>query len=206
MAFALGINKLFIHSFTHQPDETYPGWQMGKWGICMNRKLTWWEQSSAWFEYLARCQFMLQQGHFVGDILAFQGEGAPVATYFAYQADDVRMSVTPLSNQETIREIAPQGYAYTACNDETILSRLSVSDNKLVLPHGPGYRVLILPERTTMTPELLTALKNLINQGAIVYGPKPEKAPGLVNYPSADEQVKILTAEIWGSIDGVKHR
>jgi hypothetical protein len=41
----------------------------GKWGIHINRKITWWEQSHAWFSYLGRCQFMLQQGRFVGDIL-----------------------------------------------------------------------------------------------------------------------------------------
>lgn len=203
MAFALGINQLYFHSSTHQPDETYPGWQMGKWGICMNRKITWWEQSHAWLSYLARCQFMLQQGHFVGDILAFHSEGAPVSTFYAYQSDEVRQkSTSGFTNLQTTRAIAPPGYAWTGCNDETILSRLTVKDNKLILPHGASYRVLILPERTEMTPGLLKALKKLIMEGAVVYGPKPLKSPSLVNYPAADEEVIALTSEIWGNIDG----
>jgi hypothetical protein len=155
----------------------------GKWGIHINRKITWWEQSHAWFSYLARSQFMLQQGRFVGDILAFTGEGAPVSTYYAYPPD----SIWPGYSRLRTRSIAPMGYAFTGCNDETILDRLRVKDGRLFLPNGMSYRVLTLPlYKTEMSTELLQALKRLVEEGAVIYGPKPLKVPGLEDFPACD--------------------
>ena len=50
---------------------------MGPWGLHYERTQTWWEQSKAWHEYLARCQYLLQQGLFVADVCYLQPEGAP---------------------------------------------------------------------------------------------------------------------------------
>ena len=41
---------------------------MGPWGLHYERTQTWWEHSSAWHQYLARCQYLLRQGKYVADI------------------------------------------------------------------------------------------------------------------------------------------
>ena len=51
-----------------------PGWQYGA-GTHVDRNITWWEEAGAFFQYLARCQYLLQQGTFVADALYFYGEG-----------------------------------------------------------------------------------------------------------------------------------
>jgi hypothetical protein len=63
-AFARGINMLYFHSYAHQPfpESVKPGMVMGQWGTQIGRKTTWWKQSRPMFEYLARCQYLLQQG------------------------------------------------------------------------------------------------------------------------------------------------
>ena len=77
-----------------------------------------------------------------------------------------------------------------------------MKDGKLFLPNGMSYRVLTLPlYKTEMSTELLQALKRLVEEGAVIYGPKPLKAPGLEDYPACDEQVSTLAAEVWGEID-----
>jgi hypothetical protein len=38
---------------------------MGQWGVHFGRYQTWWEPGKAWFQYLWRCQTMLQAGTFV---------------------------------------------------------------------------------------------------------------------------------------------
>ena len=43
---------------------------MGPWGQHLERGETWWEQSRAWLQYIARCQYLLQQGLFVADIFS----------------------------------------------------------------------------------------------------------------------------------------
>ncbi|MBN1590678.1 MAG: hypothetical protein JW888_14285, partial [Pirellulales bacterium] len=70
-AFARGINMLYFHCYAHQPfgDHVRPGMSMGQWGTQIGRKTTWWKQSRPLFDYLARCQYLLQQGIRVEDVL-----------------------------------------------------------------------------------------------------------------------------------------
>ncbi len=42
----------------------------------------------------------------------------------------------------------------------------------------------------------------MVNDGAVVLGPKPERSPSLENYPNADDEVQKLAAELWANIDG----
>jgi len=77
-----------------------------------------------------------------------------------------------------------------------------VKDGRLVLPDGMSYRVLVLPERDTMTPTLLQKVKELVEAGATVIGPRPIKSPSLSGYPKCDEAVKTIAGELWGDCDG----
>jgi len=72
----------------------------------------------------------------------------------------------------------------------------------LVLPNGITYRMLVLPKLQTMRPELLLKIQQLVNEGAVVFGPSPATSPSLQNFKKADEQVRKITAALWGSIDG----
>ena len=77
-AFCEGINRFVVHRYALQPwRDVAPGMSMGPWGLHYERTQTWWDQSRPWHDYLARCQFLLQQGRFVADILELQPEGAP---------------------------------------------------------------------------------------------------------------------------------
>ena len=48
----------------------------GPGGTNFERTLTWWEQGREWLKYQARCQYLLQEGKFVADVLFFCGEDA----------------------------------------------------------------------------------------------------------------------------------
>ncbi len=88
-AFCEGINRFVFHRYALQPWRDYaPGMSMGPWGLHYERTQTWWEQSAAWHEYLARCQFMLRQGLFVADI--FPGTGRLAEAFLAHSAGRLR--------------------------------------------------------------------------------------------------------------------
>ena len=53
-----------------------------------------------------------------------------------------------------------------------------------------------------MRPELLSKIKELLYDGAVVLGPAPERSPSGQNYGEADKQVKALAAELWNGLDG----
>jgi hypothetical protein len=173
-----GINHFVLHLYIQQPDDNRkPG--MNAWfGTEFNRHNTWFSQADTYFDYLRRCQHLLQQGKYVADVCYFIGEDAPIMT------------------GGRVPEI-PKGYAYDYINAEVILNRLSVKDGRFVLPDGMSYKVMVLPPFKTMRPELLAKIEQLVQQGGTILGPKPEKSPSLENYPMADTQVKELVDKIW---------
>lgn len=183
--FSQGINRFVIHRYAHQPYlDRFPGATMGPWGLHYERTQTWWEMSTAWHEYLSRCQFMLRQGRFVADLCCLRPQ-LPDQTYF-----------TPLPE-------IPAGYKYDECSAEALITRMSVKNGLLVLPDGMSYRLLVLPEQNTlMTPALVQKIKQLVEAGATVFGPPPTASPSLADFPNCDVEVTKLAAEVWGDCDG----
>ncbi|WJJ97726.1 glycosyl hydrolase [Algibacter luteus] len=173
-----GINHFVLHLYIQQPDDNRkPG--MNAWfGTEFNRHNTWFEQADTYFDYLRRCQHMLQQGKYVADVCYFIGEDAPIMT-------GVRQPELP------------RGYSYDYINAEVIMNRVSVEDGRFVLPDGMSYKVMVLPPFTTMRPELLEKIEDLVQQGGIILGPKPYKSPSLQNYPACDVKVEALAAKLW---------
>lgn len=183
-AFCLGINHFVIHYCVHQAYEGFrPGFAMGPWGIHLDRMNTWWEQSKAWLEYLARCQHMLRQGQFVADVLYFPGEGAPHY----------------LGKRESLSLPLPVGYDFDGCDRQTLLERITVKDGRLIAPSGMSYRYLMLSDDRTMTPELARRVRSLVEAGATVIGPKPIASPSLRDYPECDEEVRQIADALWDS-------
>jgi hypothetical protein len=74
-----------------------------------------------------------------------------------------------------------------------------VENNQLILPGGMSYKMMVLPPLETITPELLQKIKELVNEGLVILGPKPNRSPSLKNYPLADAKVKDLADELWGA-------
>ena len=66
-AFHHGANRFFLHHWVHQPfgEEYQPGMGMGWWGTHFGRHQTWIKPARAFFDYLTRCQMLLQQGELV---------------------------------------------------------------------------------------------------------------------------------------------
>jgi len=208
-AFCEGINRIMLHQSTCQPpSDGKPGYEFCA-GQHFTPNITWWEQSSAFFSYLSRCQYMLQQGHFVGDVCFYLGERPPT-----------------LAPPKYIDSSLGAGYDCDYSNAEVLLTRMSVKDGRIVLPDGMNYRLLVLQNCTSTSPkicqqvgsyqklsvspvpskamsvEVIKKIRDLIQQGATVVGSPPEMSAGLKNYPNCDEQVQKIAAEIWGDLDG----
>jgi hypothetical protein len=177
-AYCMGVNQFVLHTTAHQPwKDVAPGMTMGWWGTQFGRTQTWWDHGAAeWIEYLTRCQYLLQQGLFVGDLCYPEtGLAAPQI---------------------------PRGYDGDTCSGDALLTRMSVREGRLMLPDGMSYRMLVLPARQTMTPQMAGKLRQLVADGATVIGPKPVRSPSLQDYPACDEEVARIGNEVWGDADG----
>ncbi|MDE3164888.1 MAG: alpha-L-arabinofuranosidase, partial [Acidobacteriota bacterium] len=182
LMFSLGVNQMVFHRYAHQPNPTaVPGMTMGPWGFHMDRTNTWFEQSAAWLQYLARCQFLLRQGTYAADILYFTGERPPGAENF-----DI--------------PLAPEGFNYDLVNADALLHRATVVNGRIHLRDSGDYRVLVLPpDLKGVTVELMRKLRDMALRGARIAGPRPEFSPSLRGYPGSDNEVRRIAAELWDS-------
>jgi|WetSurMetagenome_2_1015567.scaffolds.fasta_scaffold02617_6 hypothetical protein len=208
-AFCDGINRIMLHQATCQPpSDGKPGYEFCA-GQHFTPNITWWEQSTAFFTWLSRCQYMLQQGKFIADVCFYLGERPPTL-------------VPPKYN---VPSLGP-GYDCDYSNAEVLITRMSVKDGRIVLPDGMSYRLLVLQNCTSpsaeicsevgkyqklnvselpytgMSVEVIQKISELVRNGATVVGPPPDMSAGLKNYPVCDEQVRIIASEVWGDLDG----
>ena len=107
---------------------------------------------------------------FVADIAYLGSENAPNTFPAREQSESVCASaattMTPVS-QQAVREL------------------MTVKDGRLVLPSGMSYRVLVLPQSGTMTPALLTKIRDLALDGATIVGAPPSSRRALSDIRSA---------------------
>ena len=180
--FTLGINRYIFHRFAHQPwTDLSPGMTMGPWGMNLDRTITWWDQGQSWMKYIARCQYLLQSGRFVADVVAFTGEEGP---------NDL-----PLMRGKEV----PEGYDYDGC-DATVLNSMKVENGQIVLPTGMRYKVLMLPNSKWMTTKTLAKIDELARNGATIVGPRPEGSPSLAD-ASTDSTYRASVNKVWGHVN-----
>ena len=191
--FTQGVNRIVFHTSAEQPLDTKPGNTMV--GTHINRNITWAELAKPFMTYMARVQYMLQQGSPAGDIAYLLPEGAP--STMPFWGDGLQPAV-------------PAGYDYDVMNTDVLLNRTSVTADGRIhvegtaeMPDGMNYRVLVLPPTKQMTPEVLHKLHDLVAAGATMVGQRPTSSPSLLHYPEADSEVHALATDLWGDMDGV---
>jgi hypothetical protein len=183
-AFTSGVNYFVFHTSTHQPwIDAAPGAVMGRNGINFSRHTTWADQAKSWVDYITRSQAMLQSGRYVADVLIFVGEDAPV---------DIRIAEAP-----------PTGYGYDACDPIILLEHASVENGEIVLKSGMRYQVLVLANDSRMSVTMAEKIRELVRDGATVLArQKPDRTPGLENYPASEQQLKAIIDDLFGDLDG----
>lgn len=178
IAFSEGVNLFVLHASAHQPwPQVKPGMTMGWWGTQFGPSQTWWDHGAVqWVQYVTRCQTILQKGLFVGDLCYLQ-----------------------LNSQKETK--TPQGYKADICNEKELLTRFSVKENKLMLPDGMSYRILILPNSCKVEPELANKIEKLVNDGAIVVGTGFTGSPGLNGFKTTNNEIRAISERLFGTFD-----
>lgn len=180
--FALGVNRIVIHTSAHQPNEgVTPGMSLAPFlGQYFSRHETWAEQARPWVDYLARTSFMLQQGRHVADIAYFYGEEAPITGLFG---DKPNLDI-------------PAGYGFDYVNLTALQQQFSVKDGQLVSRSGARYRMLYLGGSSRrMTVAALKRITALVQAGATVVGRRPASSPSQADAPG---EFAILADRLWG--------
>jgi len=172
-----GSNRFVIHTSTHQPITRGPGMTLGV-GQYFTRNETWAEQARPWIDYLSRSSYMLQAGKAANDVAVFYGEASPV-----------------ISQYRNSYPAVPEGYRYDYVNADAILNRLSVNSGALTTSTGMNYKALFFGNGTEeVTLPVLKKVLEMVNDGAILIGTRPECSPSLADDPA---EVKSVLDRLW---------
>lgn len=178
---AMGLNRFVIHTSVHQPLlDKKPGLALGPFGQWFNRNETWAEQAKPWVSYLARSSYLLQQGRFDADIAYFYGEDSNLTALFGKESPEI-----------------PSGYNFDYINADALIHVLTFKDGALTTPGGMRYQVLALdPHSEQMSLPVLKKIRDLVQAGAVVVGPKPKDTPSLSDDP---KEFKRIADQLWSS-------
>jgi hypothetical protein len=208
VALCAGLNQVTFHTFAHNPPEAgLPGFAYHA-GEHFNLNSTWWNYSKPMLDYMARCSYMLQQGQFVADVSLYYGDEAPnyvpsrrIDPGILPKYDSTKCLHCGRPRPVEVASIG-LGYDYDYVNEEVIMGRMNVENGLIVLPDGMNYRILALPDRESISLEVLKKIEKLIRDGATVVGRKPVRSVSMKNYPVCDASVKELADKIWGDCNG----
>jgi len=214
-AFCAGLNRNALHHFLHQADEdAKPGYVWPGTGMEFSRHVTWWPMSHAWLGYLARCQSLLQRGRAAADMCYLANEAAPFYVPASWAMDPPlpggfacdMLNVEALVHRARVnggRLELPGGASYRYLvlwqggrwhrpPGHMLGQRSADSEMKFAPATGSG-------ESLVLSPSAMRKLKQFVDAGLTVIGPPPSQSPGLSGQPSADEEVRAIAAELWGT-------
>jgi hypothetical protein len=202
--YALGINRLVFHVFTHNPwMDRQPGMTLGGVGTFLQRDQTWWPMAKAWIDYTQRCQWLLQQGRPVADIAVFTGEELPRRAVLpehlvnilpglvgperiAAETQRLENKGEPTTKQpngvvhsanmtDPADWVSPlHGYAFDSFNPDALFRLATVHNGRIELPGGASYAFLVIPGAAS--PAATKRLTQLKAQGATILN-APVKDP-----------------------------
>ncbi|HYC83970.1 MAG TPA: glycosyl hydrolase, partial [Chryseosolibacter sp.] len=178
-----GLNLVFLHTFTCSPVEMGKPGQEYFAGTHLNRNITWWDFAGEVFDYFKRCQYLLQRGYVATEVLYYYGDHVP--------------NIGHLKAFDPARVLP--GYDYDLINEDRLLA-LEFREGLIRLPHGHGYKLLVLPAHGVMSLAALRKVNQLVNAGALVLGPRPRLVSLAGGQAAADEFNRSVT-DLWGPSD-----
>ena len=179
-AYCSGINQMILHSYVHQPAEKKPGVTLMQFAAHFNRNNPWWEFAQGWMDYQSRIQYVLQKGEPVVDVIFYVGDKLP--QYFS----------------KSIINDLPYGFQAGACNFDMLKNKAKIVDGKIWFGGKQSFPLLTLPKSTFMDFATLQRIAELVNEGLVVWGPKPTAMLSLGEIRKYDEEFTKLADALWG--------
>ncbi len=178
-----GLNRVYFHTFTTSPASMgLPGQEYFA-GTHVNPRVTWWDESAGFIDYMRRTQAFAQSGGFVADILHYYGDHVP--------------NIYPL--KEADHAHALPGFDYDVADEQALLALKVDGEGRIVAPSGARYRVLTLPDHRVLSLAAIRKVDSLLKDGATVVGERPERCVSLVGGAKAQAEFAATAKSLWGA-------
>ena len=177
--FSAGVNNMVVHGFPYKyaPDTHWPTYATfaplnfggtGKgFGVSLNNYTPQWQAWDEMLDYIARNQFVLQQGKSKVDLAVYRHETS--------------------TNSKTLSDpaLVDMGYTYDYVSPNAMLNNpKAVVKDGVLCPNGAGYQAMVLYDTEYLTLEGADLLLQYADAGLpiVVVGQTPSKVKGYGNH------------------------
>lgn len=151
-AFAFHLNELVVCASAYQPWlDKAPGNTANGREYCLNRNNSMWPLSNGFWDYQARCAYLMRQGRPVVDLCIYLGSDVP-NKILSHRLPSI-----------------PEGYDWDVCTDDALLRLLSARDGRLQAAAGMSYSVLVVERLASLSAAAEAKLSALKAAGLPVY-------------------------------------
>lgn len=185
--FLSGINHVFFHGTTYSPKEDqWPGWKFyASMNFHPNNPI--WHDAPAFFDYITRCQSILQSSVPENDLLVYW----PVYDvwdntehsnlFMQLNIHEIAEWLYPTDFYKVSTSLASNGYSYDFISDKG-LNLLSNNDAAVQAVGSNQYKAIVLPKCDRIPNATFSQLLSLAENGAtLVMQDLPSDVPGLGN-------------------------
>ena len=189
-----GANKFYNAGYSFSPERDPAPTRAFNAAIWISHPNIWWRYYPLLSKYVARCCYLLQQGHFAPDIALY----SPLANQWAKIALNPRRWNRDFDWGELGKLLVANGYDFDVLNDDILQNHAKVADGK-ILVRDLEYKILILPNIQALPLKTLEFVQNYVRDGGIVIALErvPECSVGLIGHEDGDRRVKEIVAEMF---------
>ena len=196
--FLSGVNHIFLHGSTYSPkDAPWPGWKFYA-SVNFNPTNAIWKDAPYLFQYIARCQSLLQEAKTDNEILLYW----PVFdAYSSVNTNELLQQYNIHSIDEWLlhtpfyaiaTELDSNGYSFDFISDRFI-QQASTEQNLIKVSENSRYKTIIVPDMESIPLATLQKLIELKNNGAsVIFMGQPKTVPGLYQYQKQEKQLLQL--------------
>ena len=161
-----GATKFYNHGYCFSPEILVcPSRTIG-FAAVINHQNIWWKYYLLLSQYIARASYLLRQGDFVADIAVY----SPLANQWTIDVLNPRKWTREFDWGELGKLILSNGYDFDLLNDDA-LQNLVLYEKDVIKIRNQEYKILILPNITSLPLETLKVIEQYVRNGGTVIAP-----------------------------------
>ena len=203
--FLEGINQFVGHGWPYTPDGVeYPGWRFYAAAV-FDEKNPWWIVMPDITAYLQRVSYLLRQGEPVNDVVVYLPNDDAWASFRPGRVN-LFQTLQSRIGTDLVEGILSSGHDFDFFDDDALQRKGRVEGNTLALGSNQ-YRVVILPNVETISPDTYRKFEDFARAGGILVATRqlPSAAPGLLASDLQNAEVRDMSRRLFQSGNSQGH-
>ena len=189
-----GATKFYNHGFSYSPERQAVPTRTVGFAAFLNPQNILWDYYPLLADYVARCSYVLRQGHFSPDIAVY----SPLANQWTKDVLNARKWTREFDWGELGALLISNGYDFDLLNDDALQNLVKIENSKLAL-REMNYKILLMPNIESMPLQTLQFIELYVKAGGVVLALDrlPAYSTGLKNYRQKDKDIIKIIDEIF---------